>query len=615
MATNISSTALDFEDIKSRLKTYLQAQDQFRDYDFEASGINNILDVLAYNTHFNGLIANFSLNESFLNTAQLRSSVVSHAEALGYRPKSVTASKGLLSAYLDLSSMSNRPSTVKLPIGTKFRAVGQDDEAQDTDYEFKTRQNYYAYDDGNGIYRFLDDDGNYRIEVFEGVSKTKTFIVDNVAEDEVYVIPDAKMDTSSVSIDVYKNPTSDDYETYYDLLTAIVVDDTTRFFDIKEAPNGYYEINFGDGVSFGKKPSVGEKIVVKYTAANGSAANGANDFASLDTLVVNSSIVDILISTQTPSSSGAEKETIESIRKLAPIQFAAQQRLVTPLDYKGMILSNFTDVTDVTVWGGEDNLPVDYGRVYISMQFKDGLANVTKDQIKQNIESKFTDRLSIMSISNKFVDPVDTFIELSVAFNYNPELTGKSLSEIKSVVEAYIKNYFNNNFNKFQQTFRKSNLLTEVDDIEKSILSSRADFKVQQRFEPTLGFEYDYQVNFPVALEAPKSTGYSIQSSKFLYNGKTCTFRNKINTTTIEIVSYGEVVIDNAGSYDYRNGTVSLESFKPTSINGGVDYIKISATPAESTYIQPLRNYILSLDEDELIVSPIQDNQSPKVTI
>lgn len=613
--TNITSTALDFEDIKQRLKTFLQSKDEFADYDFEASGINNVLDVLAYNTHFNGLIANFSINESFLNTAQLRSSVVSHAESLGYRPRSVTSAKAIIGAYLDLSSMSNRPQRIRLPIGTKFRAVTQDNDGETTEYEFKTRQDYYATDDGNGTYQFYDENSNPYISVYEGVSKTKTFIVDNNSEEEIYVISDAKMDTSSVEINVYINPTSAEYTPYTDLQKAIVVDGTTKFFDIKEAPNGYYEINFGDGVSFGKRPEVGEKIVVTYDASSGASGNGANEFVSDDTMIINDRIVDILVNTQSVSSGGADKESIESIRKLAPIQFAAQQRLVTSLDYKGMILSNYTDVTDVAVWGGEDNLPVDYGKVYVSLQFKEDLSEALQEEIKDNMTSVFTDRLSVMSIDTKFIDPVETFIELGVTFNYNPELTGKTSSEMKSVVSSYIKNYFDTNFNVFEKAFRKSNMLTEIDDVERSVLSSRADLRVQQRFEPSLGISNDFDVYFPVVLEAPNDKYYSIESSKFIFRGKTAFFRNRINTNTIEIVSNGVVLVDNAGYYDYKTGHLHLESFNPTAILGGVAFIKVSGRVSEESVIQPLRNYIITLDEDLLVVTPLMDNQSPKVAI
>ena len=241
MATNITSTALDFDTIKNSLKTYFAQQPEFSDYNFETSGLSNILDVLAYNTHFNGLTANFATNEAFLNTAQLRSSVVSHAEALGYRPRSRTPSSSSLTLYVNLSGVANRPSSITLNSGWEFNASNESET-----FKFITDKNYSAVDDGNGLYSFTDVNGNSNIKVFQGEFKTKTFIVDDTAENQIYVIPDESLDTGKITVNVYDTPTSTKFTSYYFLDTALTVDSTTTFFDIKEAPNGYYEINFGD---------------------------------------------------------------------------------------------------------------------------------------------------------------------------------------------------------------------------------------------------------------------------------------------------------------------------------------------------------------------------------
>lgn len=615
MATSITSTALDFDQIKQNLKTFLAQKEEFADYDFEGSGLSNILDVLAYNTHFKGLTANFAINESFLHTAQLRSSVLQHAESLGYRPRSVTTSRAQVELFVDLSTASNRPNRIRLPSGTVFKAINQDNENTQTEYNFRTRSDYYAVDDGNGIYNFLDDNSSSYIVIYEGKLKTKTFIVDSTAADEIYVIPDATIDTSSIIVKVYENVSSDNYEVYTPIQKAIVVDTDSTYYDIKESPNGYYEINFGDGVSFGKKPTVGQKIVVEYVSSSGPSANGSNQFSCEQTLFINGTNYNVLIQSQGVSFGGAEKETIESIRKLAPIQFAAQQRLVTALDYKGMILGNFTDVRDVTVWGGEDNVPIDYGKVYMSLRYNDNITDIAKEEIKASIKSNFTNNLSIMSITNEFVDPVNTYIEITNTFNYNPELTGKTRSEMKDLVKSYIISYFNSEFNVFEKAFRKSQLLTDIDNLDKAILSSRMDIKVQQRFEPALAVANDYVINFPVRLEAPNSNTFSMKSSDFLYFGRTCNFRNRLGSTVIELVSSGITIIDNIGTYDYKTGTIYLENFQPTAIFGGVPYIKISAFPSEPSVIQPLRNYIIALDTDNLFVSELQDQQVTRISL
>ena len=615
MATSITSTQLDFNNIKNKLKTYLAQKSEFSDYDFEGSGLSNILDVLAYNTHFKGLQANFAINESFLHTAQLRASVIQHAESLGYRPRSVTTSRAYVELFLDLSAVSNRPARIRLATGTSFKAINQDNENTQTEYSFETREDYYATDNGNGIYQFLNSTGGTNITIYEGTSRTKTFIVDSVASDEIYVIPDSSIDTTSISVKVYEDVTSDKYEIYTPIQQAIVVDETSTYYDIKESPNGYYEINFGDGTSFGKKPSVGEKLVVQYSSSAGPDADGANQFTCEDSIYINGKFYKILIQSQGVSFGGAEKESIESIRKLAPIQFAAQQRLVTALDYKGMILSNFTDVKDVSVWGGEDNVPIDYGKVYMSLQYNDNVNSAAKEEIKSSIASNFTNSLSVMSITNEFVEPVNTYIEINSAFNYNPELTGKTRSEMKDLVKTYIINYFNNEFGVFEKAFRKSNLLTEIDNLDRSILSSRMDIKVQQRFYPALGVAADYVIQFPVKLQAPNIETYVVSSTDFLYYGLTCKLRNRLGTNIMEIVSTGAVVVDNAGTYDYKTGTVYIENFNPTAVFGGVSFIKLTAEPLEASVIQPLRNYIIAIDTDKLFVSELQDQQQTRISL
>ena len=275
MATTIRSTQLDFDTIKSRLKDYLKQQTEFADYDFEASGLSNILDVLAYNTHFMGLNANFALNESFINTAQLRSSVASLAEGLGYVPKSYSSSQADLNLTVNISA-ETRPSSITLPRGTGFTST-----VGDTTYTFQTRENFIAVDDGTGLYQFLNSTDGVAIPVFEGIEKTKTFFVGDVSDNQIYVIPDLTMDTTTIRVRVFPTASSTSFETYINIQRAIRITDDSKFFQIKEVPNGFYEIIFGDGTTTGKAPVAGNKIVIDYLSTQGTVANGAASFFSI----------------------------------------------------------------------------------------------------------------------------------------------------------------------------------------------------------------------------------------------------------------------------------------------------------------------------------------------
>lgn len=613
MATNITSTALDFDTIKNSLKTYFAQQPEFSDYNFETSGLSNILDVLAYNTHFNGLTANFATNEAFLNTAQLRSSVVSHAEALGYRPRSRTPSSSSLTLYVNLSGVANRPSSITLNSGWEFNASNESET-----FKFITDKNYSAVDDGNGLYSFTDVNGNSNIKVFQGEFKTKTFIVDDTAENQIYVIPDESLDTGKITVNVYDTPTSTKFTSYYFLDTALTVDSTTAFFDIKEAPNGYYEINFGDGKSFGKSPAIGSKVVVRYFSSRGTDANGCSGFKSANSYVLNDVNYPVNIQTQKSSTEGYEKETIESIRKLAPLQFASQKRLVTSADYRSMILSNFPVVKDVAVWGGEDNVPIDYGKVYISLQYQDGTSESVKTETQNNIETNFTNQLSVMSISNKYVTPEETYLEITGNFNYDPSLTNDTGSAIQTSITNFLQEYFTNTLNSFNSSFSRSEVLTEVSDLNRAILSAKMNLKVQQRLNVTVGSPKNYNIYFPVVLIPAEAQDYSIESSMFTYGDDAvrCTVKNKLNSNILQVVSTtGTVIVEDIGSYNYQKGSVNLNGFAPVSISTGTPYITFSSTPLDQSMISPLRNYVLRLDTAKLRMQPLKNEQDTKVAL
>jgi len=606
MATSIQSTRLDFDNIKNSLKTYFAQQSEFTDYDFEASGLSNILDVLAYNTHYNALTANFALNESFLNTAQLRSSVISHAATLGYEPRSVTTSSTSVSLSLNLAGVSGRPSVITLPAFTEFTSkVG------DNTFSFRTLIDYLATDDGTGLYKFLNEEGTEGIPLYEGQKYTKTFYVGEVGERQLYVIPDDTMDTSTATVKVYDTVSSSAFTTYSRLSEAISITSESTLYQIAEAPNGFYELNFGDGVSFGRAPPTGGKITVEYLSTSGTDANGAFLFTPASNISVAGGAYTLAVSTLASSNGGAPKQSIESIRANAPIAFAAQQRLVTAEDYKAIILKRFSAVTDCAAWGGEDNIPANYGNTYVSLVFADGYTEAQKQVVKDNIRNNLTNNLSVISIDTVFSDPVTTYLQLSTTFNFNPALTGTTVKATENSVSNTTKTYFETNLKKFGGTFRRSNLLAEIDNISPAILNSATEIKLQQRFVPTLNVSTSYELVYPVRLAAADDVNVIVETSTFIFNNRICSIKNKLNTTTLQIVNSGAgIEVDNIGSYDPQTGIVSLTGFNPTSITAGVNYLKVTAIPANSSTIVPLRNYILDFDEEPSFANGIVDRQT-----
>jgi hypothetical protein len=661
-ATTIKSTALDFDNIKSNLKTYLANQEQFKDYNFEASGLSNILDVLAYNTHINALTANFALNESYLPTAQLRSSAVSLAEGIGYVPDSDTASQAKVRITFN-STVSGRDVNVTLPAYTKFTA-----DVDDVTYTFSTIEAYVATDNGSGFYEFKKNDGSNQLSIYEGTLKTKTFLVGEYEDNPVYVIPDGTIDVDTVTVKVYNSATSSNFVAYQNILNATTINANSTVYILKESPNGYFELSFGDGTTFGVAPQAGNRIEVEYLSTKGEVANGATLFTPVSTFTSGVISETLTVSTFTNSTGGEEKESIESIRQNqnAPFQYATQNRMVTAADYSSLILRNYsTLISDIVSWGGQDALDPEFGAVYTSIIFEDNVSAETQTATKNSILD-LAAQLSIVSFNLRFVDPVTTFVEVDTFFQFNPRLTDVSINTIKANVNRTITNYFSENTGKFNQAFRRSNLLTDVDESSTAILSSRANVRMQQRFTPSspslvtviknlanvtltneqlnrvleLTTSRDYQsaanyllsnnltnntntyiidklskarnntsqeLLFPVSIAAADDDEYIISSNEFVLETQNCIIRNKLSTTTLQVVTAagGTVIVDNLGSFDPVAGTVTINYFNPTSITRGLSQIKLSAVPANQSVIDPTRNERLVFDPDRSIVTTV----------
>ena len=611
MATTTKSSDLDFNVIKSRLKDYFKSKPEFNAYDFEGAGLNNLLDVLAYNTHINALTANFALNEAFMPTAQLRSSVLSHAGMLGYETRSRTSAKALVDISLNLTNVVGRPVTINLPRGTQFSSS-----IDGTTFTFRTLEQYSARDNGSGSYTFLTSSGSESIPIFEGVEKTKTFIVGQKEERQVYVIPDETMDKSTAIVRVYSGLNSSTFEEYLPLSEAIRVDSQTTYYSIHESPNGYFELNFGDGTSFGKSPDPGEKVVVTYLSSKGIEANNGTLFTAQNQISVDGIQYVLTATTVAESSGGAEKQTIESIRQLAPITFASQQRLVTSLDYKGIIETNFADVKETAVWSGDENVPIDYGSVYISLNFKDNTAAATKQLVQDQIRANYVKNLSTMSMTPKFVDPKEVFLALDIGFNFDPALTGLTPATQEGDIMSFVVNYFKNNLEAFGKVYRKSNLLTEIDAIGKSILNTQIETVIQMRQEVTVGILNTFTLQFPNAIIEPDDIFYRVTSDAFEFGSTVCKIKNRLNSNQLAIMDLDDnIVLDNVGNYTALTGVVEIVGFNPTRMLSGDNFIRINVSPKNDASVQPLRNYILKLELDNSSATAILDRQTETLKV
>ena len=657
MTTTIKSSALDFTNIKNNLKAYLAAKDEYRDYNFEASGLSNLLDVLAYNTHLNGLIANFTLNESFLSTAQLRSSVVSLAEGIGYAASTMKSSRAIVNLSFNYTA-AGRLTKVTLPAFTKFTTT-----VNSVNYTFQTIEPYYATDDGTGYYEFVDENLSPNITLYEGTLRTKTFLVGDYTDNPVYVIPDKQLDSTTTSIKVYENPSSNDYVTYENINDAITVSSTSRIYILKESPNGFFEMTFGDGVAFGQAPAPGSKIVVQYLSTKGAIANNANIFSHNGPFTDGNVTIEKLTTIAVGrSAGGGDKESLASIRNNAPFHYAAQNRMVTAEDYSSLIKKKYgIYIDDIQAWGGQDNADPEFGAVYVSIKFNDDVNGETKAVIKRAIV-ELTNQLAIVSFRLRFQDPITTYVETTTVFDFNPRLTTLTQNTIEAGVQSTISNYFDVYTGDFHKAFRRSQLLTQIDDFSNSILSSRVDVRMQQRFVPStptltqlildltnysipdallntvieLVNQQRYNdaakivtkyatasytsvrtsissetltsnaiLQFPASIAEADDKNYVIGSSSFTYRNTLCELRNRLKSTTIDIISTfnNRVLKSGIGTFDPGAGIIRLNYFTPTAITGNVNYIKVSAQPANQSSITPVRNNILAYDPDRSIVA------------
>jgi|TARA_B100000902_G_scaffold116366_1_gene117149 hypothetical protein len=598
MVTTIRSTDLDFTSIKTSLKTSLQNNPEFKDYNFEGSGLSALLDVLAYNTHYNALIANMALNESYLTTAQLRSSVVSLAEAIGYIPSSKTAPSATVNLSINTGNLAGRPTFISLPRGTKFTTI-----VDNVSYTFETIGSVTAEDNGNGLYIFKNDRGSENITIREGKNITKTFIVSENSPDSVYIIPDKNMDTTTAFVSVYPDMSSTTFITYTDLKEADTIDDQSKVYILRETPNEFYELSFGDGFTLGKAPEAGNKIVVEYLSTSGPDANGATNFTPVTQVPISSAggnvNFTISLTTVTKAVSGSVVESVASIRKNAPFSYASQNRMVTAADYATLIKRNFGYlIKDIQAYGGEDAVRKEYGVVFLSIVFKDDVTQETIDKTKGDIEN-LARQLQVITFDVKFQDPDITYLEASVFFQFNPKFTSSSIQEIQSRVEVAADNYFADNTGLFEQSYRRSNLLALVDEVDPSVLSSRANLKVQKRYVPFLGRLESATLRYASPIAEPNDEEPTITSTGFFSNGVRVRIENKLDTYKLQLVALDDntVLVDNIGEYFPATGIVSIVGLTVDSIIGGNDFIKISGVAANESFSSPGQNQIVVYDE------------------
>ena len=601
MAQNLNVTELDFDQIKKNLKNYLKTQSEFNDYDFEGSGLSTLLDVLAYNTHYNAMTAHFSLNEAFLDSAQIRGNIVTRAKLLGYIPRSVLSPRARINLVVNVTDeVGTVPSTLTLPRGTKLSTNVDGTEFR---YVVLNEQSALLVTDNSTSPATRTFTFN-NVTVVEGTRKELKYRVDNDIENQKFQLSDDDADTSTLRVLVQANEQSTAFDNYTKFESLLNVDSDSKVYYLQENANEYYEIYFGDGVT-GNKPTNNNIVTLDYIFTEGSESNGANVFTIVDNV---GGFSNVTITTVAAASGGTEKETNESIRFNAPLTFTSQNRAVTSDDYRAIIQKSFSNISSISCWGGEDNDPPDFGKVFISIKplVGDSLTQSEKD----NITGTILKGKNVVSITPQMVDPTFTFLELDVNFKYNPNLTDRSNVELESVVRDTISDYNFNELEKFDGVFRHSQLLRAIDNADPAIQNSSVRPYMFMNITPSNNADNNFELKFVEELYRAGGTTHTISSTPFLLNGETVYFGDTeiTNENNRKVIIYKIVngvnvtVVNNAGTVDHQKGIITLNNFRPDTTAA----IRITVTP-NSLDLAPLRNQLISIDPLRVTVTPSVD--------
>jgi len=488
MTDRLRVTELDFDTIKQNLKTYLKAQSEFTDYDFEGSGLNVLLDILAYNTHYNAYYLNMVANESFMDTALLRDSVISHAKVLGYVPYSRKTSEATLN--FTVSTSSNTSSTLTIPKGFSFLS----NEIDGISYNFVTLAETTATK-SNTDFTFLN------LPIYEGQLVSYNYTYDQTTNPkQTFLIPDTNIDTSTISLTVQASSTNTSIETFMLATDAGNVTTTSPVFYLQEDKGEKYSIYFGNNV-IGKTITNGNIVSLSYLITNGDVANKANNFVATGTLVdsLGNSLTDFTIDPISSSSGGSERESVDEIKFAAPLQFTTQNRLITFNDYASYIKKNYSAIDSVSVWGGEDESPPVFGRVFVSLKPKQNY--YLSDVEKQKIIDEIIKPKAVVAVQTIIRDPEYLYLLINSNVSYDAKKTILTKEQVISAIRSSILTYKTQNLDQFNSKFILSRLQDAIDNTDvNSIIGSQTVIKLQKRFKPSLNANKSYNIVFGAPL-------------------------------------------------------------------------------------------------------------------
>ena len=582
--TSINLVNLDFANLKESFKTYLKSQDLFKDYDFEGSNINVLLDVLSYNTYMNSFYLNMVGNEMFLDSAQLRESVISRAKELNYTPRSFKSARATVTLTIQTDGS---VASVIMPKGTTFTSrIGSNS------FTFSTDENRVI---SGANSTFVSDE----IVIYEGQYVNDTFNVNNSDASQRFVLSNPTIDTDSLTVTVIED-NGTEILTYLRATSLFDKQANSQIFFVQGAENEKYEILFGDGV-LGRKPKDNSVVVCEYRICKGELPNGSFKFSSDGAI---SGFSNVAVSTVSAAAQGAIHESIESVKFNAPRYFTTQERAVTAEDYRNLLILNFPEINAVSVYGGEEAVPPVYGKVFIAVDLKnvDGIPDIRKQQYYNFIKPRAS-----LSIDPVFIDPDFMYVSIDSTVRYNLNTTALNSESIKELIISAIKSFNTTYLDDFNTTLRYSSLVRAIDTVDRSILSNDTIIRPIRVVLPDVGVDKSYDIDFAQELENnfadlqkthPSNYISTIESTTFVVQNKLVSLEDdgKGNITTITLDGTTHTVVNTVGTVDYKTGKVQLTKLNITSYSG--TGIKIFARTKRKDISSLLRTILTIKDED-----------------
>lgn len=566
-------TDIAYDKIKSNLTAFLSNQTDFQDYDFESSGMQTIISLLAYNTYYNSIYTNMASNESFLDTALIRNNVVSRAKALGYTPTSSRGARATLRVTLNPTSS---PASIVAPANTQFTTT-----IEGIQYVFNTVDSVTFTKNANSAYI-----ANMVVREGDPVQQSYTVSSLNPAR---YLLSNENCDTQSLKVSVQQSSANTSLEVFNLSDTISDINGNSAVYFLQENNDGAFEVVFGDSI-LGKKLVDGNIVKLNYNVCNGPVVNGTKSFTGPANI---GGVATYTIEVASKASGGSNPQSVDSIKFTAPKTYQAQNRAVTINDYKAVLLKQAPDLQAVSVWGGENNTPPVYGKVFISAKPK---GDVTLTRLRKQELVDFLRNQNLVTIQPEFVDPTYLFVVPKIEIQYDPSTTVKNADTLLQQVESTLTNFNNNNLSIFNTNYYESTLIDMLNNIDDSVVAVSIDTTMQKRFIPYTDRNSQYSLLFNNQVYHPHhGHKYALTSSSFTHQGYTCYFDDD-GYGVLRIYRLEKnnriYVSSNAGSVDYETGLVIVNAIRITSYAG--DAVKVTLE-SRLHNIKTARNQIMQV--------------------